>query len=324
MTDSQELDLLPGNVKKAVGGASSGDLWMLQRSLIRRHPKLQPRDNTTEHYKERVRHLADLMHANGYDRSFPLKVFAAREDGQDVLYLVQGHTRLDAFDLAVSEGKDMEVIPCVTTDRGTTMEDLLVSTITGNEGAPLTPIEKAGIVRELQGCNVGLGSIARRLGYTLAYVKSLLSILEAPREVREMVQEGKVAASVAVGTVKEHGKQAGAVLKAGLEVAKAKGKDKVTPKHLRAAASRGSKPEAKSTFAAAAPAQTHKPEAKAVSLSLATAVDDATMAAMRRAAKWIAQETGPADEYPFLALVSTTLGLGGTAALQGLVNKARG
>ncbi|MCW5260889.1 hypothetical protein D5045_11990 [Verminephrobacter eiseniae] len=71
MTDSQELDLLPGNVKKAVGGASSGDLWMLQRSLIRRHPKLQPRDNTTEHYKERVRHLADLMHANGYDRSFP-------------------------------------------------------------------------------------------------------------------------------------------------------------------------------------------------------------------------------------------------------------
>src|SRR6218665_1732301 len=86
MTDSQELDLLPGNVKKAVGGATSGDLWMLQRSLIRRHPKLQPRDNTTEHYKERVRHLADLMHANGYDRSFPLKVFAAREDDQDVLY----------------------------------------------------------------------------------------------------------------------------------------------------------------------------------------------------------------------------------------------
>ncbi|MCW5236046.1 ParB/RepB/Spo0J family partition protein [Verminephrobacter eiseniae] len=223
MTDTQELDLLPGNVKKAVGGASSGDLWMLQRSLIRRHPKLQPRDNTTGHCRERVRHLANLMHANGYDRSFPLKVFAAREDGQDVLYLVQGHTRLDAFDLAVSEGKDMEVIPCVTTDRGTTMEDLLVSTITGNEGEPLTPIEKAGIVRELQGCNVELGSIARRLGYTLAYVKSLLSILEAPREVREMVQEGKVAASVAVGTVKEHGKQAGAVLKAGLEVAKAKG-----------------------------------------------------------------------------------------------------
>src|SRR6218665_358897 len=200
MTDGQELDLLPGNVKKAGGGASSGDVWMLQPSLIRRHPKLQPRDNTTEHYKERVRHLADLMHANGYDRSFPLKVFAAREDDQDVLYLVQGHTRLDAFDLDVSEGKDMQVIPCVTTDRGTTMEDLLVS-----------PIEKAGIVRELQGCNVGLGSIARRLGYTLAYVKSLLSILEAPREVREMVQEGKVAASVAVGTVKEHGKQAGAV-----------------------------------------------------------------------------------------------------------------
>lgn len=235
---SMELNLLPGNVKKAVAGASSGDLWMVARSQLRFHPKLQPRDRNTQNYKDRVRFIADLIKANGYDRAYPLQVYPAKEDGQDVLYVVQGHRRTEAVDLAATEGKVIESIPCITTDRGTTMEDLIFMTMNGNEGEPLAPIEKANRIKELLSCNVSLETIAARTGYGVGYVKDLLSILETPRDVREMVSEGKVAASVAVKAVKEHGKKAGEVLKAGLDLAKAKGKDKVTPKHLRLAASK--------------------------------------------------------------------------------------
>lgn len=178
--ETQPLDLIPGNVKKAVGGASSGDLWMVKRDLIRTHPKLQPRDKTSQAYKDRVRHLADLIKANGYDRAFPLKVYAARENDEDVLYVVQGHRRLEAVNLAASEGKEINTVPCVTTDRGTSMEDLMFATVNGNESDPLQPIEKAQMVRELMGCNLELDYIAKRMGYTLPYVKNLLSILEAP------------------------------------------------------------------------------------------------------------------------------------------------
>lgn len=309
MTASQELDFLPGNVKKAVGGASSGDLWMIQRSRIRTHPKLQPRDKTTKQYKERVRYLADLIKANGFDRAFPLKVYAAREGDEDVLYLVQGHRRLEAVDLAVSEGMNIEVIPCVTTDRGTTMEDLMFATITGNEGEPLTPIEKAARIRELMGCNLELDLIAKRLGYTVVHVKNLLSILEAPRDVRQMVQSGKVAASVAVDAVKEHGKQAGSILQAGLEVAKAKGKEKVTPKHLREVAAKSGKAPKTGKAAAEAPK--------------AGAANGATHPALQRAAAWIAKEVDAADESPYLALIACTLELGKPEELQKLVNKLR-
>jgi 5-formyltetrahydrofolate cyclo-ligase len=311
-----ELNLIAGNVKKAVGGASSGDLWMVERSRLRFHPKLQPRDRTTQPYKERVRHLANLMKANGYDRAFPVKVFAAKEDGEDVLYVVQGHRRVEAVDLAIAEGKEIEFVPCVTTDRGTNMEDLIFATINGNEGDPLAPIEKAKQIKELLGCNLQLDYIAQRLGYGVGYVKSLLAILETPREVCNMVQEGQVAANVAVQTVREHGKDAAAVLKAGREVAqaqaiaKAKGKGKavdlekvkVTPKHLK---------------------KVMPQPPKRVSGTPTPAPATESSSAILRAAQWIAKEVKVEDEYPYLALVATTLSLNGTTELQGEVAKLR-
>lgn len=309
---SQELNLLAGNVKKAVGGASSGDLWMIERSRLRFHPRLQPRDRTTQQYKDRVRFLANLMKANGYDRAFPIKVFAAKEDGEDVLYVVQGHRRVEAFDLAVAEGKEMELIPSVTTDRGTNMEDLIFATINGNEGEPLAPIEKAKQIKELIGCNLELDYIATRLGYGVPYVKNLLSILEAPRDVRTMVQEGQVAAAVAVKTVKEHGNEAGAVLKAGLEVAKAKGKEKVTPKHLKAVAPKQAKDGATKDVSDAKSGKNN---------GVTTPADNA---ALKRAAAWIAKETKAEDEFAFMALIATTLVLGGTDELRGMVTELRG
>lgn len=299
--ESQALDLIAGTVKNAVGGAKSGDLWKVKRNLIRTHPKLQPREKTTQRYQDRVRHLADLIKANGYDRAFPLKVYAAREGDEDVLYVVQGHRRLEAVDLAVAEGKEIDTIPCVTTDRGTTMEELMFATVNGNEGDPLQPIEKARMVRELMGCNLELDHIARRMGYTLPYMKNLLAILETPRDVREMVQEGKVAAAVAVKAVKDHGKQAGAVLQAGLAVAKSKGREKVTPKHLRSTAPASEK----STPTAAAESAEDTNTTSAHNGPEKPAKPDPMV---ERAARWIAEEVMPGQELPYFSLMRATLG----------------
>jgi ParB-like chromosome segregation protein Spo0J len=199
------------------------------------------------------------------------------------------------------------------------MEDLLISTVTGNEGEPLTPIEKAGVIRDLQGCNMELDVIAKRLGYTLLHVKNLLSILEAPREVREMVQEGKVSAAVAVQTVKEHGKNAGTILRSGLEVAQSKGKDKVTPKHLREVSpQKAERKSAKDGKEGRASKPAEAPEKLAP-----THADEAIDAALQRGAGWIVQEVQAGDEAPFISLVAATLGLKDTAALQELVAKLR-
>lgn len=295
MTDTNDLELIPGNVKNAVAGASSADLWMVQRKLIRTHPKLQPRDKHSQKYKERVRFLADLIKANGYDRAFPIKVYVARENNESVLYLVQGHTRLDAVDLVNSEGGQIEVIPCVTTERGTSMEDLLIATVTGNEGEPLTPIEKAKVVRELMGWNLELDTIAQRLGYTRAYINNLLSLLEAPRDVREMVQEGKVAAAVAIKTVKEHGTGALRVLKEGLEIAKSKGKEKVTPKHLKPASEKAQ--GIKSTPI--------KVQATAVTEKQGPVKEENLM--LQRAAQWIVENATPEQEAQYLSLAAAML-----------------
>jgi hypothetical protein len=63
-------------------------------------------------------------------------------------------------------------------------------------------------------------------------VDSLLALVSAPAEVRKLVTEGKVSATQAIDTLKKHGPNAASTLKAGVERAKANGKDKATRKHI--------------------------------------------------------------------------------------------
>ena len=233
MTASQ-IQLIPGNVKSATQGCKSSDLWKLTRDRIVVQPGFNVRDKDVD-YQARVRVIADSIKAFGYQQDRPITVFVAQVDGRDVGIVVDGHTRIDAVDLAISEGVAIETIPAITKPRGTSMEDLAVGLVTSNAGERLKPMEIARVVKRLLGFGVDDTDIAKRLGFTIKYVRSLLDLLAAPSDIRKMVANGEVSAGTAIDVLRKHKGEALAVLQAGKEVAAANGKEKMTPKHIKAA-----------------------------------------------------------------------------------------
>jgi len=60
----------------------------------------------------------------------------------------------------------------------------------------------------------------------------MIQLAEANSDVHQAVNAGQISGTAALKMVKQHGSRAGAVIQAGLEQAKAEGKEKVTPRAL--------------------------------------------------------------------------------------------
>lgn len=231
-----ELELTSGNVKAAMkdAGAPSADLWKVPREHIRVIPGLNPRSMTRPESIAHVRWIADSIKENGFNNAHPLTGFVSHEDGVNYINVTDGHHRLAAVDLAISEGTQIYSIPVVVAERGTTMEDITVRLVTSNSGMPLTPYEIGIVCKRLIGMGLDETTIAKRLGFKSGkrYVEDLLTLVGAPRDVRDMVNEGQVSATLAVETVKKLGNKAPEQLSTALKKAQDEGKTRITKKDL--------------------------------------------------------------------------------------------
>lgn len=224
-------ELTPGNTKAAMKavGASSSDLWKVEPARLRVLEGFNARVKN-EAYTARVRWIADSIKANGFYPDKPLTGFVASEDGEEVIYITGGHRRHEGVLLAIEEGADVGTVPVVIKPRGTSMEDLMVDLVVGNEGDPLTTYEQAVVCKRLAGFGWESKEIARRLGYSTAqYVDGLLALAASPLALRKMVMESVVSATTAIEAIKKHGDKAVDVLLAAM-VKSAGGR--VTAKHM--------------------------------------------------------------------------------------------
>jgi ParB family chromosome partitioning protein len=237
MIDPKQVEfdgkLVPGGAKSFMKdtGSSSRDLWQVDVGLVKVLPNFNVRIKDDK-YVDHIRRLADSMKEEGFYQDKPLAGYVAKEGQEQVIYITDGHCRLEAVRLAIKEGAEIVKVPVVVASAGSSMEDLTVALVRANDGKPLTPLEIAIVCRRLTKFNWEVKEIARRLGFSQNYVEGLLLLIGAPQEVRAMVESGEVSASTAIGILRSDGDKAYEKLQEGLEKAKAKGKDKVTKKHM--------------------------------------------------------------------------------------------
>jgi ParB family chromosome partitioning protein len=225
-------DLTFGNIKKAMHGSSSRDLWNVKAADIDSllvmeglNARIDCADLTAH-----IRALANSMIADGYKQSKPIEVFILEVDGVSVKYVSDGHCRLKAVKLALSEGALIEQITVVTLPtKGLTLQDIVVGLVRSNSGRSLTPYETALVCKRLANYSWSSAKIGESLGFTPDYVELLLEAVSAPMSIVTMMQNGEVALTTAVEILRKHGSNAVGVLKSGLAVAVANGKKKVTP-----------------------------------------------------------------------------------------------
>jgi ParB-like chromosome segregation protein Spo0J len=230
-TNESMIEFFPGAVKKATEGCKSADLWKVPFARLRRHPDFNVRVKSPA-YLERVRAIANSIKENGYYSDKPMAGFVAKEGDEHVIIITDGHTRMDAVEMVLAEGVEIETVPVVTKPNGSSMEDLTIALYTGNSGQPLSPYEVAVVCKRLVGYGMEEQNIARRLCFTLTHVQNLLFLMSAPKAVREMVAQDLVSFSLAVSTLREHGPDAVRVLKDSLGAAREAGKERVLPKHV--------------------------------------------------------------------------------------------
>jgi ParB family chromosome partitioning protein len=222
-----------GSVKSAMkeAGATSRDLWYVPINEIVQLEDFNVRVKNDEYFSA-VRAIADSIKENGFYPHKPIACMVIKRNGKDVLAVIDGHTRLDAAILAISEGAVIDKLPVVTTQAGTTLEDAIAGLATNNSGKPLTPMALGIVCKRLVSFGWTNSKVAAKLAISVAYVGQLLQLVSAEKEIRDLVNEDKISATLAVQTMNAEGEQAAKVLQAAVETAKAAGKDKATAKHV--------------------------------------------------------------------------------------------
>lgn len=226
--------LAQGNVKAAMRevSASKRDLWQVDPKDIRVIDGFNVRVKNAE-YDAHIRSLADSIKLDGFYQDKPLGGYVALEGGKQIIYLHDGHCRLEAVLLAIDEGADVQRVPMVVSPAGTSMEDLVVSLVRSNSGKPLSTYETAIVCKRLSRYGWTSTEIARRLGFSSQqYVDSLLLLAAAPIQIRDMVCNGVVSASMAIDALQKQGDKAVDVLIRARDRAKGAGKNRVTAKFM--------------------------------------------------------------------------------------------
>lgn len=244
-------ELVQGNVATAAKAAhaEAGKTYMIPPANIRRLDGFNVRVKTQD-YLDHKNAIAASIRANGFYPNKPLGGYVAKEGTENVFYLTDGYTRLDAVDTLndpeFGDGGDkIETVPFTVKPQGQTLEDLTVALVQDNEGRPLSVYERAVVVARLKSYNMDNAVIASRLGMTDRYVSDLLLLAGAPSKVRLAVIGLKISATEAVKQLRKEGAKAGDKIEAATKAATAAGKKKATGKDVKKAAGEPTRKEAK-------------------------------------------------------------------------------
>ncbi|WP_244869568.1 ParB N-terminal domain-containing protein [Paraburkholderia aspalathi] len=192
------------------------------------------RDNVRQLDPDRVRHIANLIKANGYDRKKPLGCFVRKVSGEDRIYVYEGQHRYHGALLAIKEGKVIDRLPCVIDEaKSVNRVSLIYAGITNNDSEKLTPLELAEKVIELQNLGEQNSAICMRLNITDQTIRDVLLLANAPTALHKLVRAKVVSSTLAIDEIRAHGgDKALERLQNAAQQAKAAGKAKVTKKTL--------------------------------------------------------------------------------------------
>ena len=223
------ITLVSGRVKQVkLAHRRNDSLSWVDPATIRTIPGFNARVRTPD-YEAYTDALASDMLENGYRISKPITAFVADENGEDVIYVVGGHTRLEAVRRAIERGADITEIPVLFLPKTTSVDDLTVDLIKDNEGRPLSTYEKALVIKRLVNAGHGETEIAKKLGMTTTQVGNLEILAGAPKSMVNHIIADEVSASMVIDLLKTHGSKAPEVLEEALQKAKNSGKAKAKP-----------------------------------------------------------------------------------------------
>jgi hypothetical protein len=239
LNPDMNFEAMPGNVKLAMADiGTKKDMYSvdLRKTIVLDGFNPRIKDDL---YWEGIRVLADSMKTHGWFPDKPLAGYAIKQDGQDLIVVVEGGRRRDAGLMLLKE-MDPELAkeyraPMVTKKNGTSALDLQYGLAQGNSGVEFRPYELAILVKRLQHVYEqtdkqvleGLKGLV-----SASYLPKLQMVAAAPKEIAERVVSGQLSVTEAYDLMREHGNKAVEVLTHAAAVSEASGAKKILKKHM--------------------------------------------------------------------------------------------
>lgn len=209
---------------KAQGRAKMRDLPGVKLEDLYVKPGFNVRDHDEE-YEAWLDAGVEFLRNKG--RFPPLETWF-NDDGK--LEVIDGHGRVEIFKRAAAQGIKVEWID-VRPFEGNDVKRM-ARVATSNSSKPLKPMEYAKVCAGLRALGLDNTEIAKELNTSRTTVDKALTLADANRDVQTLVAAGKVSATQAVKTVKQHKGKAGAALKEAIQKAETQGKGKATNQHM--------------------------------------------------------------------------------------------
>lgn len=168
-----------------------------------------------------IRGLAESYKAGAYVPPIVVKV----KDGKP--YVRDGHCRLRGLKIAIAEGAQIERIDVLELKGDEAKQVALI--VSSDNKLPLTALERAVNYGRLSAWGWSDAKIAAEIGRTAEHVRQLRALLELPIELKRLMQEGVVAATLAAELYAAHGDKAVDMVKSGQTNS---GKERITKKDI--------------------------------------------------------------------------------------------
>lgn len=228
MADSKK-----GEFRTLEGVKRSGEMYDIDPKIIKIEDGFNARDFTLPENREHVDQLARSIAEIGLQK--PIEV---RYHGGDV-YLTDGESRLRAVLKAIEDGAPIQTIKAMRQDGKISDAERVLGLITHNQGKPLTPLEQCEVFSRLHKFGWTDAKIAKAVGLTAAHISGIMKLHTSPEAVKQLIRDGKVAASMAINVVRDHGpEKAVSVLNDAAKNAEAQGKTRATAQHVTATPSK--------------------------------------------------------------------------------------
>lgn len=229
-----KAELVAGNQSRllsAIAVERDGQAWRVELGDLRILPDFNIRIKDASYYAH-VEYLANSIIENGYYPESSISGYLGLEGKKLVIYVTDGHCRIEGVKLAIERGALIKDLPLVLKDKSTTMEDLTVGLAQSAGGKPLRPIELSIIVKRLENFGWKPDKIAKRLCISPEYVGQLLTIAGAPQSMRESIESNDTSLAVGLYYIRNFGSDAPAAMRKAIEAVKAQGKKKLTFKDV--------------------------------------------------------------------------------------------
>jgi hypothetical protein len=211
--------------------ATTSKLYRVPVDAIKPIPGFNVRVHSPE-YEAHKENLKALIKANGFDQTKPLAGYVAKEGDENVIYVTDGHTRLDAVNEINEDSEDkIATLPIIIRSPAPSLTDLTVALHTNNSGRPLTPFEMGVVVKRLlaeEGAKKP--DIAARLGVSERYLSDVLLLANADKKVKQHVAAGAVSSTMAIQLLRKDEDSAAEKIEAAISKTAGTGK-KATKKH---------------------------------------------------------------------------------------------